>query len=202
VARPSLAAERRPQLLEAAARAIARCGFDAVRLVDVADEAGVSVGTIQHYFGSRERLLVESFIETNRSAVARAEAMVAATEGAPWARIEALVDHFLHLARWSLWFEIWSAANRNPALREALGAAYEAWRAPLAAAMQSGVADGSFRPDVDTHELAAAVVAFVDGLGVQDQLGVEWLTRDRAVAIVRSLLTVELRPAARLRQAG
>ena len=43
-------------------------GLTALRLADVADEAGVSVGTIQHYFGTRERLLLETFaFETERA---------------------------------------------------------------------------------------------------------------------------------------
>ncbi len=55
MARPSVAQARRPQILEAAMRAIIEHGFDAVRYVDVAEEAGVAVGTVQHYYASRDR---------------------------------------------------------------------------------------------------------------------------------------------------
>src|SRR4051812_16298347 len=56
MARPSVAQARRPQIIDAAMRAILEHGFDGVRYSDVADEAGVAVGTVQHYFGSRDAL--------------------------------------------------------------------------------------------------------------------------------------------------
>ena len=76
MARPSVAPARRPVILAAATRAIAERGFDGVRYVDVAEEAGVAVGTVQHYFPSRDALLGAAFLEVNSTAVAR--------EPGPW----------------------------------------------------------------------------------------------------------------------
>ena len=84
MARPSVAEARRPQILEAAMRAIIEHGFDAVRYVDVAEEAGVAVGTVQHYYASRDQLLGAAFLEANRVAVgnaARSPSPAAATPG-------------------------------------------------------------------------------------------------------------------------
>ena len=85
MARPSVAQARRPQILDAAMRAIIEHGFDAVRYVDVAEEAGVAVGTVQHYFASRDALLGAAFLEANRVAVsrtpARSQSPAAATPG-------------------------------------------------------------------------------------------------------------------------
>ena len=69
--RPSIADERRPQIAEAAVRVIVARGFDGMRLSDVAEEAGVSVGTVQHYFGSREAVLVGAFRHVHASALRR-----------------------------------------------------------------------------------------------------------------------------------
>ena len=83
MARPSVAQARRPQILEAAMRAIIEHGFDAVRYVDVAEEAGVAVGTVQHYFASRDALLGAAFLEANRVAVVNARTIAARRQPRP-----------------------------------------------------------------------------------------------------------------------
>ena len=54
--RPSVEPERREQLIEAAARVIARSGYDAATVRDVAREAGVSTGVIAYYFEGKDDL--------------------------------------------------------------------------------------------------------------------------------------------------
>ena len=48
---------RRAAIIAATARVIVTNGVDSTRLADVAEEAGVSVGLIQHYFVTRDELL-------------------------------------------------------------------------------------------------------------------------------------------------
>lgn len=59
--RPPKDAQRdaRQDLLEAAIRSFAARGFRKVSLADIAGEAGVSVGLIRHYFGSKDGLVAE-----------------------------------------------------------------------------------------------------------------------------------------------
>ncbi|UJA19487.1 TetR/AcrR family transcriptional regulator [Thermoleophilia bacterium SCSIO 60948] len=56
-------AERRRQILDAAARVFARRGFHACRVSDIATEAGVAHGLLYHYFRSKEEVLDELFVE-------------------------------------------------------------------------------------------------------------------------------------------
>ena len=53
--------DRRDDLLTAAATVMGRMGFERMRLRDVASEAGVSIGLLQHYFETREQLGREAF---------------------------------------------------------------------------------------------------------------------------------------------
>jgi TetR/AcrR family transcriptional regulator, transcriptional repressor of bet genes len=48
---------RREQITEAVYRLIAQRGFDAVSLREVAAEAGVSMGLVQHYFKTKDQML-------------------------------------------------------------------------------------------------------------------------------------------------
>ena len=53
-----------------------------MRYVDVAEEAGVAVGTVQHYYASRDQLLGAAFLEANRIAVSNARAVAASLAAA------------------------------------------------------------------------------------------------------------------------
>jgi AcrR family transcriptional regulator len=57
VPRPSLAATRRQQVLDALERCLARHGLEGTTLESVAAEAGVARPVIRHYFGNRGALL-------------------------------------------------------------------------------------------------------------------------------------------------
>ena len=59
MARPRNQAARRRQLTEAAGRAVIARGAAAVRLKDIADEAGVTPGAVLYYYPDVDQLLVE-----------------------------------------------------------------------------------------------------------------------------------------------
>ncbi len=174
-------------------RAIIEHGFDAVRYVDVAEEAGVAVGTVQHYFGSRDALLGAAFLEANRVAVENARTIALARSHDPWRRLTLMVEEFTRLDRWGLWLEFWAAARRRDELRAVLEAAYGAWREPLVEAIEEGVAAGVFHPRFTSGEIAGAFVALIDGLGIQRELGLHWLTAQRTRDLVLGALGSALR---------
>ncbi len=193
MARPSVAQARRPQILEAAMRAINAHGFEAVRYADVAEEAGVAVGTVQHYYASRDALLGAAFLAANRDAVDNARAIAVAGSRDPWRRLALIVEEFTRLDRWGLWLEFWAAARRRDELRAVLEAAYGAWREPIVEAIEEGVAAGAFRPRFTSGEIAGAFVALIDGLGIQRELGLEWLSPQRTRDLVLGALGSALR---------
>jgi len=59
--RADAAAEKRLTILNAAIVVFARQGFNAGRISDIADEAGVAHGLVYHYFDSKEAILDELF---------------------------------------------------------------------------------------------------------------------------------------------
>jgi len=60
---PNAAAEKRRLILDAAVRVFARQGFNACRVSDIADEAGVAYGLVYHYFRSKDEVLDTLFLE-------------------------------------------------------------------------------------------------------------------------------------------
>ncbi len=65
--RPSVEPERREQLIAAAARVIARSGYDAATVRDVAREAGVSTGVIAYYFEGKDDLFAHVLRSASRA---------------------------------------------------------------------------------------------------------------------------------------
>ncbi len=73
MARPSLKAERRAQILTAFGRCLARYGFEGATLERVAEEAGLARALIRHNVGNRDQLVdafVADFVERSRADMA------------------------------------------------------------------------------------------------------------------------------------
>lgn len=62
MARPSVAAERREQILDATMTTIAEHGIRGATLDRIADTAGMSRGHVRHFVGNRDRLLLDTAV--------------------------------------------------------------------------------------------------------------------------------------------
>lgn len=67
---------RRKQMADATHRLIAHAGLDAATMAAVAREAGFSVGTVQHYFTSKDELLLFAYKQMTEHQLARVARMV------------------------------------------------------------------------------------------------------------------------------
>src|SRR3954465_2789027 len=117
---PENAAERRQQMLHAAAELIAAQGYGETRIADVARRAKVSPGLVVYYFGSEDKLLVEALRYSDEMFYATGESVI-------WqqptlaARLETLVtltfgpDIGRELpGAWGLWLHLWGQASPHP----------------------------------------------------------------------------------------
>jgi AcrR family transcriptional regulator len=94
VPRPSLAATRRAQILDALERCLARHGLEGTSLDAVAAEAGVARPVIRHYFGNRDALLAAA---VERVLAAYRADLDAALRALPAGRrLDAFLDHLFH----------------------------------------------------------------------------------------------------------
>lgn len=90
-ARSDSGSERRDQILAIAARLIARQGYSATTVRDIADEAGILSGSLYHHFASKEAMLQEILTGFMTRLLARCEQIDADADD-PRAGIDALVD--------------------------------------------------------------------------------------------------------------
>jgi len=166
---------RRDQILDATVAVICRHGLAEARLADVAEEAGVSIGLIQHYFRNRGRLLRAVYLREMRVS-AESWRRVVGSEPDPLARLIALLRVCVEPRRpfeemWSFWLEYWAAARRDPQLRRDSAEIYRIWSEPFRVAIDDGVRDGLFGPTGSTDDVAEALLARIDGLAIRVLLG-------------------------------
>ena len=166
-------AVRRAQILCAARRCIVALGYERVTVRDVAADAGVSTGTVVHYFGDKDSVLEAALLDKVQDT---GLALRAALTGAntAWERLERLVEASLPASdevrdEWRLWLTFWGEATRNERLRAVSARQHRRWTRFLMRTITDGIAAGEFAP-VDPAVIAAQAAALVDGLAVQATL--------------------------------
>ncbi len=137
----ALRTAQRERILSAAERLLVTHGVERSRLRDVSEAAGVSIGTVQHYFDTRDRLIAELF---DWSAERRLNAWLEAgpTGKDPWSRLTSLLHASLPeplLWRSRIWIEFCAMA-RDDELRGKLDRFYDAWRPPFRQVIEDGIA--------------------------------------------------------------
>jgi AcrR family transcriptional regulator len=110
---------RAQDILEAARTLLATDGYAGLSMRRVAQEAGMSLSNVQHYYGSRDLLLEALLLTTMDAFQARMDAIAAAMSGrSQLDRFLSTFDMFLEEitdpVTHALFFELWALASRNP----------------------------------------------------------------------------------------
>lgn len=169
-------AHDREALLHAARAVAVERGFDALRFADVSEATGVPISSLQYAFGTRDALVREVLRAGVAEEVARLRTAID-REIDPWRRIERFIrlgisiDDGRRREGWLLWIEYWRAASRDPDLRAESSEVSRGWRALLRRAVEDGVLTGQFEISGSAEEVAASLVALVDGLSLQVEVG-------------------------------
>ena len=197
MARPSVEAERREQILRAACQIVAEIGHRSLRVSDVAGRAGTSTGTVHYYFATKRDLIYAAFEFNFERSVERRKPILALHQD-PRERLSAFVDSYLPesedtVGAWRVWAELWVEALREPDLQELNERVYGEWRRLVAGIIRDGQDQGLLRPG-DAVELANALIGMIDGLAIQVLLGSRNMTVDRMRAVCRWFLR-DLEPA-------
>jgi AcrR family transcriptional regulator len=174
-----LTTRRRQELLDAVFRIVAARGLDEVSFRDVAAEAGVSIGTVQHYFPTKDQLLLSAMGHMVAQWVAHFDAMPAATVQEEMRR-EAhgmLPVDDRSVAGSRLWFAFTARSLVSPALGEAHAAflreIHQHYAERLAAAVDRGELTAK-----ETSLEAVLLLGLIDGLTMHALLRPGDLTPD------------------------
>lgn len=169
---------RRIQIAEALMRLASRGGLEAVSLRDVAAEAGVSMGAVQHYFKTKDQMLAYAMEHVNNRAALRIRKRLENESKQPNARMvvralmlemlalsdESRVEYLTHIA----FFQRGLSAPELAEIYRQWWPQLEEWVASeLRAAQESGELPADRNPDRE----AELLLLVPDGLSVALLLG-------------------------------
>ena len=176
---------RRQDVVEAVWRIIAVDGLERASLREVADEAGLAVGSVRHYFAGSEDLLAYSFARVIDSIVARLDRALVALHETPPASAEhrqavlTLLSELLPLdEQRAVEACVWMAFRNAARIKPFLGA--EADRSHREVAALVGRVVTTLVPADEPEEIlvveAERLLATLDGLCMHALLQPGWMT--------------------------
>ena len=159
-------ADRRSALVLAAYRQIAARGFEGLRTREVAAEVGVNIATLHYYFPTKEKLIegvVEHAMQRFRSTLEPHGS--SADQLRNYLRaVRRLVQDEPELG--AVMGELMLRSSRDPALAGTMEQMYEVWHGTMRGLLKRAVKEGHMRPDVDSDEVAAIIVATLTGVSL------------------------------------
>jgi len=173
--------QRRRDMIDATLRCLARDGYANTGVRAIAEEAGISIGLIRHYFETKSQLIAETQRHVSTELQAFSERAVEAAGVDPRERLRAYLmagfrPPFLDEKYITVRFMLWGVALTDPGTKTVHDESYGRYRARLreliAQTLPPTVGDGVLKP------LAATVSALTDGLWI------DWMLRpeDRDIA--------------------
>lgn len=176
-------ARRRNQLVEAVFRIVRRDGVENASVRNVAREAGLSMGSLRHYFATQAELLAFALGEVERRLRARLADLD--TSGDPRDVLERVLHHLVPMTPDSrVEHEIWLAfvgkAVADPTLHSLNARVYDELR-ELIRQVVARVGGADRDPDLETERL----YALVDGLVLHVALRPEQWPPERLAAVLR-----------------
>ncbi|MFC4222742.1 TetR/AcrR family transcriptional regulator [Lysinibacter cavernae] len=165
------AAERRRDILQCASHVIAKVGVDGCSFAAVSEACGFSIGMIQHYFRTRDRLILAS-IDFRTSATNDEWRRISARSAHPLRSIHNLLSFAVAGEEsfedaWGFWVQVYAAAHKNEDVRVTVAASLATWRTIFVDSLREADESGLVPAEVDYEYLASLLVAVVDGLAVQ-----------------------------------
>src|SRR2546426_824134 len=157
--------DRQEALVRAAFNQIAERGFEGLRTREVAAEVGLNIATLHYYFPTKEALIrgvVEEAMRRFRSTLE--------PHGSPADQLRTHLRAVRHLLRTdpklrAVMGELALRSARDQAMAGILRGTNDAWYKTLRGLLRRAAKDGHLRPDLDTDDVAALIVAALTHAG-------------------------------------
>jgi AcrR family transcriptional regulator len=189
-------ASPRDRVLAAAMDIIVERGLDKLRLAEIGSRTKMSTGHVLYYFGTKDRILVETLTWAEAGVTVRRRREIAAA--APgWDQLDIFVEHYLPSDAddpvWALWVEMWAQRHSDEQHTAALRETAREWRLDLEALLDRGRRAGAFSGGAGTF--ADRLAALMNGFAVQ----IMERTRDleEVTSLVLEQCRLELTPGGR-----
>lgn len=164
--RPNVSDVRKAQILNAAEGIFTRRGFDEARMDEIADETGLSKGTLYLYFKSKADLIIailDRIFQREFSQLENLDLDNMSATAAIWKLTDVITKDILRLMRLiPIIYEFVALAFRNKYVQKALKRYINRYIDILVPIIQRGIRSGEFRR-VEAREAAVAMSALIEG---------------------------------------
>ena len=164
--RPNVSDKRTSQIITAAEDVFTRKGFNEARMDDIAEETGLSKGTLYNYFKSKDDLIIailDRIFQREFKAFEGADVSSMNASDTVWLFADTIAkDIKLMLRLMPVAYEFLALAFRNKTVQKALKVYVNRYMNILVPIIQSGINSGDFKK-VDAQEVAIAMGAILEG---------------------------------------
>jgi AcrR family transcriptional regulator len=176
---------RRGMLIEATTRSIAKHGYAGTTIERICDEAGVSRGLINHHFGSKEELILQSYKQLCADWAYYTQEMVD-PNGEPEDALRATIGKNFDPKMFKreylvIWLGFWSAIPMSAGLRKLDRALYKDDLGTLQELFERLAAKRGLR--IDARLQAIGLMALIEGLWLQWSLDPKSFSVEEAKAV-------------------
>ncbi|WP_328371405.1 TetR/AcrR family transcriptional regulator [Streptomyces sp. NBC_00445] len=182
---------RREEIIEAVWRLVARRGFAALNMRDLAAEAGFTNGALARYFPTKAAILRASLERANAATEQRAARTIAGVDGVDAFRkfcieIMPLDDERLNEARVVIGF--WNYAVADEELIDVYDQAISRWRDQMLSYLRTAAEAGEINPSRDLDAFLDLVMATLMGLQINAIFAARLTTPARQLRILDGLI--------------
>ena len=178
---------RRRDFIKAAYETITESGLANTTVRAVARKAGYTTGALVHYFGDKNeliRLALDYSGEVVRDRMVAAHRQQRGRKALREIVMEALPLDKQRDANWRVWLALWYHSEENVDMRREERRRYREWTGRLERVLKESVDDGEIYKTTDVRLEVQALIAFIDGLGVQHLMSSRGMSAKRLTALL------------------
>ncbi|MDM5280576.1 TetR/AcrR family transcriptional regulator [Paenibacillus silvae] len=161
--------KQRVLVAEAAWRVIRRNGMEQASVRNIAEEAGISVGSMRHYFSTQSELLLYAMNLVSERVTSRIQRMT--FNGPPMDDMKRLLLELMpntdeKMAEMEVWYAFTAKSKTDSAFKKLADTVYNDIRRAVEIVITSLTKLNLFRPDLDQELEIERLYALVDGLAI------------------------------------
>lgn len=160
-------AETLAQVMAAARKVFAQCGYENATVAEIGQTAGVSEATVFTYFSSKRALCGEVIRSWYDEVIERMDQRLAACpefEARMRCFVESHLSLFMEDGRGMCALVLSEARLKGRGLDEVIRPQQRAYASRLRALLQQGIEEGKIRPDVSINTMQAAIFGLIEHL--------------------------------------
>ena len=164
--KPDVSEERKRQILEAASNVFARSGFDEARMDDIAEESGLSKGSLYWYFKNKDAIIQAIMENMLKREISKVREMVSEDISAK-DKLEKFIqmtvkDLNLMKPILPILYEFLAIGFREKSVRNSINEYLNSYIKESIPIIQQGIDNGEFR-NIDVEEAALSIGAIFEG---------------------------------------